>query len=70
MSTETATDALELAREARDSLIEAADEAIHLAEAGDFTHALSVAVETAREAKALKNALIRADGLLAPEGER
>ena len=61
MSTETTADALELARDARDRLIVAADEAIRLAEAGDFTHALSETVEIAREAKALKNALIGAD---------
>lgn len=49
--------ALELAREARDLLHDAADEAIRLAEAGDFGHALDVANEAAREAKALKSAL-------------
>ena len=51
------SNALDLAREARDLLHDAADEAIRLAEGGQYGEALDVAAEAKREAKALWSAL-------------
>jgi len=57
MSTETTAAALDRAREARDLLHDAADEAIRLAENGQHGEALDVAAEAGREATTLKKAL-------------